>query len=93
MAKAMGGPSFADSTGGGVNVYAHVQATTASDLTADQWRAVWMLAAPVVVAANRFVEAEKDGTSALIEAAHFQLLLALLEYKAAVMNTQPRESA
>lgn len=72
----------------GVSVYRHVQATTASDLTAEQWRAAWMLAAPVVVAANRYVEAENDGTPGLIEDAHFQLLRALTDYKAAAGGSE-----
>lgn len=76
-----------------VNVYTHVQATTASDLTAEQWRQAWMLAAPVVVAANRFVEAEKDGTPALIDDAHFQLLGALTDYKARAANSQARQDS
>ena len=57
-------------------------ATTASALTADEWKRAWALAAPVVVAASRFVEAEADGSPALIEDAHFQLLRALTDYKA-----------
>jgi hypothetical protein len=66
-----------------VNVFRHVQATTASDLDAEGWKRAWMLAAPVVVAANRFIEAETEGNKALIEHAHFQLLRALTDYKAA----------
>lgn len=48
----------------------------------EQFDAELDLATPVVVAANRFIEAEKDGTPGLIEDAHFQLLRALTDYKA-----------
>lgn len=46
------------------------------------YRAAWEAAAKVVVAVGRFVEAERDGTPALIEDAHFGLLKALTDYRA-----------
>lgn len=57
-----------------------VQATTASAMSAEQWRRAWELAAPVVVAAGRFIEVEKEGIRELTEDAHFQLLRALTDY-------------
>lgn len=64
-----------------------VQATTASAMTADEWKNAWMLAAPVVVAAGRYLDAEAEGNAALIEDAHFQLLRAMTDYKAAAETT------
>jgi hypothetical protein len=66
-----------------------VRATTASALSGEEWRRAWELAAPVVVAAGRFLEAEKDGTPAVIEDAHFQLLAAVTQY--VVSGTPPPE--
>jgi hypothetical protein len=66
-----------------------VRATTASGLSADEWRQAWLSAAPVIVAAGRFLEAEKDGTPAVVEDAHFQLLAAVTQYVAC--GTPPPE--
>ncbi len=57
-----------------------VQVTTADAMTADEWRHAWELAAPVVVAAGRFLDAEEEGDPLLLKDAHFQLLAALTEY-------------
>ena len=46
------------------------------------YRAAWEASVKVVVAAGRFVEAEREGDSALIEDAHFGLLKALADYRA-----------
>lgn len=46
------------------------------------YRAAWEAAAKVVVAAGRFIEAEREGNAALIEDAHFGLLAALADYRA-----------
>ena len=46
------------------------------------WKAAWEAAVKVVVAAGRFVDAEKDGNRDLIEDAHFGLLQALADYRA-----------
>lgn len=46
------------------------------------YRAAWEAAALVVVAAGRFIEAEREGNRDLIEDAHFGLLRALAEYRA-----------
>jgi hypothetical protein len=46
------------------------------------WKAAWEAAAKVVVAVGRFLEAEKEGNSALIEDAHFGLLRTMADYKA-----------
>ena len=46
------------------------------------YKVAWEAAAKVVVAAGRFVEAEREGNAALIEDAHFGLLAALADYRA-----------
>lgn len=57
-----------------------VRVTTADGMTAEDWKRAWELAAPVMVAAGRFLDAEADGTPALIEDAHMQLLGAMTQY-------------
>ena len=46
------------------------------------WERAWKMAAPVIVAAGRFLDAEASGIGGLIEDAHFQLLGAVTQYKA-----------
>ena len=46
------------------------------------YRAAWEASVKVVVAAGRFIEAEREGNAALIEDAHFGLLKALADYRA-----------
>jgi hypothetical protein len=57
-----------------------VRVTTADAMSAEQWKRAWELAAPVVVAAGRYLDAQADGTAALIEDAHLQLLGAVTQY-------------
>jgi hypothetical protein len=64
------------------STYIQVVRTTASAMTVEQWEQAWKLAAPVVVAAGRFLDAQADGTPALIEDAHLQLLRAVTDYRA-----------
>jgi hypothetical protein len=66
-----------------------VEATTASAMSAEEWKRAWELAAPVVVAAGRYVTAEREGNVALTEDSHFQLLRALTDYRAAVGEGEP----
>jgi hypothetical protein len=60
-----------------------VHATTASALTVEQWERVWELAAPVIVAAGRFLDVEQEANPKLTEDAHFQLLRAVTDYRRA----------
>lgn len=62
--------------------YFNVPSNTASAEV--DWRAAWEAAAKVVVAAARFIEAEREGNEALIEDKHFGLLRALADYRAGV---------
>jgi hypothetical protein len=66
-----------------------VRATTASALSGEEWRQAWLLAAPVVVAAGRYLEAEKDGTPAVVKDAYSRLLAAVTQYVAC--GTPPPE--
>ena len=57
--------------------------TPSNTASADvDWKAAWEAAAAVVVAAGRFVLAEREGNRDLIEDAHFGLLKALADYRA-----------
>jgi hypothetical protein len=58
-----------------------VRSTTASALTVEQWQRVWELAAPVIVAAGRFLDVEQEGNPKLTLDAHFQLLKAVTSYR------------
>jgi hypothetical protein len=58
-----------------------VRSTTASAMTVEQWERVWALAAPVIVAAGRFLDVEQEANPKLTLDAHFQLLKAVTEYR------------
>lgn len=57
-----------------------VRVTTANAMTAEDWRGAWELAAPVVVATGRFLDALVNGDPELVQDAHFQLLGAMTQY-------------